>query len=121
MSLADSMTRVADSALGLLRSRLELASMDLEDELRSAIGILLAGAAATALATFALLFAAFAVVALYWDEHRIAALSCASVAFALSAILIGLLIRRFLAHKRPFLAATLEELERDRESVRFGR
>ena len=121
MSLADSLTHITDLTLGLLRSRLQLVSMDFEDELRSAIGILLAGAAATALATFALLFGAFAVVALFWDEHRIAALIWASAAFAISAILIAFLIRRYLVQKRPFLAATLEELERDRERVGFGR
>lgn len=121
MPLADSMTRVADSALGVLRTRLELASMDVEDELRSATGILLAGAAATALATFALLFGAFAVVALFWEEHRIAALLCTSAGFAIAAVLIAFLIHRLLDQKRPLLAATLEKLDRDRARVGFGR
>ncbi len=120
MALAQSLARLANTSLGILRSRLELASIDLEDELRCAIGVLLAGSAAVMLASFALLFAAFAVVVLYWDEHRIAALCGAGGLFALLAALLAIGVWRFLDTKPRFMAATLAELEKDRDQIGAG-
>jgi uncharacterized membrane protein YqjE len=117
MALANSLLRLANTSLGILRSRLELASIDLEDELRCAISILLAGSAAVMLASFALLFGAFALAALYWETHRILALSSAGGVFALIAAIIAIGAWRFLNNRPRFMSATLAELDKDREQI----
>ncbi|MGL5003415.1 MAG: phage holin family protein [Casimicrobium sp.] len=117
MPLADSVARLASTSITLLRSRLELASIDIEDELRSMIGVVLAGSAVVILAAFAMLFAAFAMVALYWETHRVTALVVAGSTFAILAIGFALWIRRFLGAKPPVMAATIAELDRDRQRM----
>jgi uncharacterized membrane protein YqjE len=117
MALADSVTRLASASIGLLRSRLELALIDVEDELRSMISVVLAGLAVVILTAFALLFAAFAIVAVYWDTHRITALVAAGSTFAVLAISFAAWIRRFFESKPPFMAATIAEFEKDRQRM----
>jgi uncharacterized membrane protein YqjE len=117
VALADSVLALAKTSIGILRSRLELASIDVEDGLRSVICIALAGSAAVILATFALLFIAFAVVATYWETHRIAALIVAGGVFAFIALVIAIFVWRFLGNKQPFMAATLAELDKDRQRM----
>jgi uncharacterized membrane protein YqjE len=117
MALADSIVRLAGTSITLLRSRLELASIDVEDELRSMIGVALAGSAVVIFAAFALLFVALAAVAAYWDTHRVATLLIAGSAFAFLAIGFAVWIQRFLASKPPFMAATMAELDKDRQRV----
>jgi uncharacterized membrane protein YqjE len=117
MALADSVVRLTNASITLLRSRLELASIDVEEELRSMIGVALAGSALVILAAFALLFVALAAVAAYWETHRIASLLVAASAFAFMAVACGVWIKRFLNSKPPFLAATIAELDKDRQRI----
>jgi uncharacterized membrane protein YqjE len=117
MALIETLPRLIGSLLGMASSRLELASLDLEDELQWVIGTLLAGTAAVMLASFALLFGALALVVLYWDTHRLAVLLVAAVVFALLAFGIALGLLRFLHNKPRFLAATLAELEKDKKCM----
>jgi uncharacterized membrane protein YqjE len=117
MALADSVLRLANASIALMRSRLELASIDVEDELRSMIGVALAGAVVVIAAAFALLFAALALVAAYWETHRVATLVVVGCAFALIAIGVAIRIRRYLVSKPPFMAATIAELDKDRRAL----
>jgi uncharacterized membrane protein YqjE len=117
MALTETLPRLIGTVLGMASSRLELASLDLEDELQWVIGTLLAGTAAVMLASFALLFGAFALVGLYWDTHRVAALMVAAGVFAVLAAGITTALLRFLHNKPRFLAATLAELEKDKKCL----
>ena len=113
---------LAAALLGLGRTRLELAAVEFEEaRARTARNLALVGIAAMCFA-FAILAASLLVVVLFWDTHRIAALCGVTVVYAL----IGLLaVWRLAERKRtdtPAFAATLAELERDREwlASRFG-
>ncbi len=117
MALADSVARLASTSIALLRTRIELVSIDLEDELRSMIGLALAGSAVVILTGFALLFIALSVVALYWETHRVTALLMAGGVFAFLAICFAVGMRRFMESKPPFMAATLAELDKDRQRM----
>jgi uncharacterized membrane protein YqjE len=81
------------------------------------IGVALAGSAVVIFAAFALLFVALAAVAAYWDTHRVATILVAGSAFALLAIGFAAWIQRFLASKPPFMAATIAELDKDRQRM----
>ena len=113
---------LATALLGLGRTRLELAAVEFEEaRARTTQNLALVGIAALCFA-FAILAASLLVVVLFWDTHRIAALCGVTIAYAL----LGLLAVWRLAVRRrtapPAFAATLAELDRDREWLanRFG-
>lgn len=102
------------SVLGLMRTRLELAAIELDQERERAIEALILVHVAVLSFAFALLAASTLVVIWFWDSYRIAALSSMTIAY----LVIGLVaLWRFTRPRRPDdrpLAGTLSELERDR-------
>jgi uncharacterized membrane protein YqjE len=111
--LRRALAKAGASLLALVRTRIELASVEFSEERQRAVSrIILAVVAATFIA-FAVLLASALVVLLFWDTHRIAALAAVTVVHA--AIGTGALLR-LRADQRtaptPF-AATIAEFERD--------
>ena len=113
------LARLAESAIGFLRTRGELAGVEFAEErerLLLRLALLLGGIVILA---FAVLFAGMFVIAVFWDTHRLGAIACVALFFALGG---GLMVARAKAigseAPAPF-AATLAELERDRS--RFAR
>jgi len=116
-SLRGAAARLGASLLGVVRTRLELASIELAEErdrIQQQLTLLLA-----ALATFmfAALFIATWVIAYFWDTHRLTAIAIVAIVFAGTGA--ALLILRSQAAKTaptPF-AATIAEFERDRAAL----
>lgn len=113
-SLKASAAHVGDSALALLRARLDLASMELAEErerLTTRLGWLIAG---ILLLVFALLGLAVLTAALLWNTNRLLALLLPTACFALGG---WWMMRRSQALGRdaalPF-AATIAEFDKDR-------
>jgi uncharacterized membrane protein YqjE len=97
----------------MVRQRLELASIDVEEELLR-LGLLLVAAMVAALTTcLALLFTASAIVIYYWDSARWSALITICALFISLATFVVWKLARALREKPRFMAATLKELERD--------
>lgn len=118
MALARNLARLGAGSLLLARQRLELASLDIEEELLR-IGLLLAGALVTALMLALALSAAAATLVIYfWDGARMAAAIGVTGFFALAAFLMAWRLACALRDKPRFLAATLAELDKD--SQRLG-
>jgi len=113
--LRHALARAGSSLAGLVRTRLELASVEyLEVRERTFSQLVLTAVAATSFA-MAVLMASALVVVLFWDTHRIAALAGLTLAYA--AIGAGAWWRlkaEGRAAPAPF-ATTLAELERDGE------
>lgn len=107
-------TRFAGSALALLRTRLELASVELAEErerVQLRLGLLFGGVLLMLLGVMA--FGAFVIV-YYWENYRFAAI----IGVALACFAAGLLLLKLAQNvsrgaPTPF-AATLAELEKDR-------
>jgi uncharacterized membrane protein YqjE len=110
-------SRLAASLLGLVRTHLELASVEFTEErdrIQQQVTLLLA---AVGLLLFAVLFVAGWIVVYFWDTHRLTAI--ASIAFVFAATGVVLLLMRAQAARSaptPF-AATMAELERDRAAM----
>lgn len=120
MALGQSLIRLGASSLMLARQRLELASLDVEEELLR-LGALLAGALVTALMlALALAGAAATFVIYFWEGARLAASLGVTAFFALVAALMAWRLARAVRDKPRFLAATLAELDKDREQWRGG-
>ena len=116
-SLRASVASLLAALLGSVRARLELASVEYAEE-RSRLGqqlALLIGGIVCLL--FALLFAAFGVVAWYWESHRFTAILGVIVVFAgVGAVLLWRRAEVAQIAPTPF-AATLAELEKDRAAL----
>ena len=112
----------AAALLGFGRTRLELAAVEFEEARARAAERLVLVLVAGLCFALAVLVASMLVVALFWDTHRIAALCAVMIVYAL----LGLVALWRIAEQRktetPAFAATLAELERDREwlASRFG-
>jgi uncharacterized membrane protein YqjE len=109
--------RLGASLLGLVRTRLELASVELAEE-RDRVQYQVASlVVAIAMFMFALLFVATWVVVYFWDTNRLTAIAVVAIVFAAAGA--GLLMLRSQAARAapmPF-AATLAEFERDRAAL----
>ena len=116
-TLRGAVARLADALLGLARTRLELATVEYTEERRrvtTQLALLLAGVGCV---LFALLFAAAAVVVVFWDSYRIPAVVGVVVFFAVAGAVL-LWRRAEIAQTAPTpFGATVAELEKDRAAL----
>ena len=102
------------SVLGLMRTRLELASVEFAEERDRVQQQLTLLIAAMATFMFAAFFAATWVIVYFWDTHRLTAIAIVAIVFAgAGAVLLMLRSQAAKAAPAPF-AATVAEFERDR-------
>lgn len=116
--LVDSLSRLGRTALGVLRTRLEILGTEIEEErIRFARLALAVAAIAFCLQMAVLLFVAFLVV-LLWDTHRLATLGTVAAAFLIAGVVGVLVLKRRLARRPKMFASSLGELVKDEERLR---
>jgi uncharacterized membrane protein YqjE len=116
-TLQGALARLADSLLGLVRTRLELAAVEYKEERDRVSHQLMLLVAAVGCLLFALFFAAAAVVAAFWDTYRLPAIIGVTLFFAVAG---GFMLwrRQELANAAPMpFAASVAELEKDRAAI----
>lgn len=106
------------TAIGIGRTRLELLSVELREEVNRAAELAVWGAVAVLAAGGGVLFAGFAIIVAFWDTHRVLAAVLVTSAYFLLAAVAGLVIRSRLRSRPRFLHATLGELARDEDELR---
>ena len=113
--LRDAFGRLAAATVALIRTRAELAALEFAEQRDNAKDRVVLLAIAGAALAIAWLAANALVVAYFWDTHRLMALIV--IAAAHLAVGIGALWRLDVRRRTdsPPFAATLAELERDRE------
>lgn len=116
--LLDSLGALLATAIGIGRTRLELLSVELQEELRRVAGLLAWALIGLLAAGWALLFAGLAIVFAFWDTHRVLAAVGVMAAWAALAVVAGVVIRARIRSRPRFLAATLGELARDEAALR---
>ncbi|MGG7603894.1 phage holin family protein [Massilia sp. BKSP1R2A-1] len=102
----------------LLRTRIELATIELQEGTHRLFGYLAWAAAAAVLGLFALALAVLFVLVLFWDTHRLEAVGGMTLLFALGAVFAVAKLRAGLAARPPFLPATLGELRKDAAALK---
>lgn len=113
-----SVRRLGSSVLGLLGSRLELFSVELQEEKLRVIRLLVWLAVACALALAGLLIVIGALALFFWQKAGYAGLlGVALGVFAVAAVVFGLLRRRLQREATPF-AGTAGEFRKDMEWLR---
>ena len=109
--------RLGASVLGLVRTRLELASVELAEErdrLQYQVALLVV---AIGMFMFALLFATAWIVVYFWDTSRLTAIAIVALVFAAAGVAL-LMLRSQAARAAPMpFAATIAEYERDRAAL----
>jgi uncharacterized membrane protein YqjE len=106
------------NVLALARTRLELFSTELQEELMRLFFAALGAAVVLLLAALGAAFAALALVIALGEEHRALAAALVGGAFLALAAGAGWSMRRVTQDKPRLLAASLAELQRDHDAVR---
>ena len=102
----------------MVATRLELAALDLEAHVEASLVSLLTGFIALISSLIAFTFVGVAVIAIFWETHRIAAAVLTTLSYcALSILLAGSAQRRW-KKRPPAFAGALHELELDGHAFR---
>ncbi|MFZ6770727.1 phage holin family protein [Undibacterium sp. Di26W] len=117
MAITDSLAQLASTLISSVHTRLELASVELEEELNRFSSSLLWSLAAMFFAGLAILVAILTLIALFWDSYRYTVLLSLLGLFSLLAIGIFLRVRSAMRNKPAFLSYTLAELKKDSASL----
>ena len=116
-SLMDSAKRMLATVIALVSTRLELFTTEIEEEIQRAASILMWALVALFFGSLTVLMVAFTVIIVFWDDHRILAAVLVTASFLLATLVFGLLARSRLKAKSRFMAASIEELKRDRDAL----
>ena len=111
--LRHALARAGRSLLGLVRTRLELASVEFVEERDRTVSRLVLAVVAVIFFAFAVLMASALVVVLFWDAHRVMALVAITVVHAAIGAAAWLRLKAEARSAPVPFAATLAELERD--------
>ena len=105
------------TAIGLLRTRLELLATELEEEKLRLFSIVMYGAAALFMFGAGLVLLALFFVVLFWDSHRLLVMGGLTALFLLGGwVSLRLALRQVRAGSRLF-SSSLEELAQDRRAL----
>ncbi|PXX43885.1 phage holin family protein [Undibacterium pigrum] len=118
MAISDSLRQVASTLSNLVHTRLELAAVELEEELAHFSSSLLWSLAALFFAGIAVLLAVLTVVAAFWDTYRYTVLLSLLALFSFLSLGIFMWLRSKFSKKSSFLSHSLAELKKDAASLR---
>jgi uncharacterized membrane protein YqjE len=110
--------RLFATLLQLVRLRVDLVSVELDEQIACALNLLWWYIVAILCVMLCAVFLAVTIIIACWDQHRLLAAGGVTTGFGILG-LIGVAIVRTRRRERPkILAATLGELKRDAESMR---
>lgn len=118
MTITATVSRIGANLLAMLRTRLELAALELQEETHRLFGYVAWGIAAAFFGVVAVLLAILFVLVLFWDTHRLLAVGGMTLLFALGSVLAFFKVRGDLTTRPPLMAATLAELRKDAQAVK---
>lgn len=111
---------LGDGLLGTVRDRLELFTIELQEEKLRLFRTFIWVCAALFAGGMAIGFASLALVYLFWESARLAVLGGLALVYTGALIAIILALRRHLARQPEPFAATLQEIAEDRACIRNG-
>lgn len=118
MAIIESTARLAATLTTLFHTRIELASVEVEEESLRIYFALLFSLIALFCGGMAILLLAILVLVLSWDSHPVAALAIMAGIFALAGIKLALSVRNSYRQKPRLLAYSLAELSKDIEHLK---
>lgn len=109
---------LGDGLLATVQDRLELFSVELQEEKIRLIQIFFWISAAVFTGMMALMFASLSVVYLFWESARLAVLLGLTIFYTAAVGAIVFAFRRFIARQPSPFAATCQEIGEDRACIR---
>jgi uncharacterized membrane protein YqjE len=105
--------------LAILYTRLDLATMEMEEQARLVAKLLLAGTIALHAFAFAFLFANLFIIAAFWDniEYRLLAIGLVFGVYLLIGLIGALAARNMIVNRPKLFSQTIAELRRDVEGL----
>ena len=115
--LFGSLRAMLANLLALLQVRVELLTTELSAEVQRAVGVVVWAFVALFFGGLSVLMLALTVVIAVWDEHRLLAAGSFAAAFLLVTATAAFVVRNRIRSRPRLLAATLDELRRDRDAL----
>ena len=116
--LAGSLRCLGAHLIGLLQTRLELATTELEEQKLWLVSVLSYALAGAFLLALGIVISSIFLVVAFWDSHRLLVLGLlAGGSLLAGALAMATAVAQSRARPR-FLGATLAELERDRQALK---
>jgi uncharacterized membrane protein YqjE len=115
--ILESVRTFADSLLATVQARIELISVELQEEKLRLIQTFIWISAAIFTGMLAITFASITLVYLLWDSARVAALGGLTLLYTAAMITIIVAFKRYVARQPKPFEATLEEIKADRSAV----
>lgn len=116
--LLGSLKRLTNTCIGIVHTRLELLSTDLEEGRERLISLLAMTFVALFCLCFGMVLLAILIVVLFWDTHRLLVLSLLTGLFIVTGGIIGALAIRALKSMPRMFEASLAELVKDHQETR---
>ena len=116
--LSASLKGLTATVLELLQLRLELLSVEAQEEVLRVGGLLVYGAVAVAFLSLGLGFLAMLITVALWDTHRLLPLAVFTGVFISLGFVAAWFARERLRSGTRLFSATVEELKQDREELR---
>lgn len=118
MAITDSIVRLGTSLIATLHTRLELASVEIEEEFGRYASYFIWSLVGLFCGVVTMLLLILLVLILFWDTHRELALFALISVFGIATLAIMVYIRTAIKNKPRLLAATLGELQNDLQTLR---
>jgi uncharacterized membrane protein YqjE len=110
--------RLFATLLQMVRLRFELVSVELDEQVAYAANVLMWMLVALFCASLGAMFLGLAIIVICWDQHRALAATAVTAAYVLLAFIAMRIVRNRLQARPRFLAATMDELQRDAGTLR---
>jgi uncharacterized membrane protein YqjE len=116
--LSSSLRGLAATVLELLQLRLELLSVEAQEEVLRVGALLVYGAVAVTFLSLGVVFLALLITVALWDSHRLLALAVFTALFLVLGGVAAWLARERVRSGTRLFSASVEELRQDREGLR---
>lgn len=112
-----SLGSLATRVVGVVHTRVQLLALDIEEERRHLLGLLLLILLAAFCLALALTLLTTVLIVLYWDSHRLEVLCALAAGYGLVGALAVLCAVRRVKAKAPPFASSLAELRGDQQQL----
>ena len=116
--LGSALSELAVNAIALVRTRIELASVELQETTGHIKQLLILAIAGALLAIFTLLFASLFVIVCFWDSYPLAAVGGVTLFYLALTVAVVIRLRQQIRGRPAPFSATLAELQNDVAGLR---
>ena len=114
LGLLASIRHFGATIIALVHTRIELLTTEVEEELQRGVNILLWMMLALLFGGLSILMFAVTLVIIFWDDHRVLVTALITAVFIITTAVMVYLANAHIKAKPRFMAASIEELKRDR-------